>query len=530
MSESKPPSSAGARAAPSALTTLADVATFLQAGIGSEEVLSGVVGALRRDLDLEDCCIWLKDQTGTGYRPIVAAGTEVPGDARLEAVSAWMEDQSLWDRAGDLHVRLPLFSGSEPIGLLEATIRDEALIEVESRILSIVANILAPWLASVELSEDLAAEVAYRTRETEFQRLFTSKIIDSLPVGLYVIDRDYRIQAWNRKREVGVRGVSRDDVLGREVFEVMSRQPRDLLKKEFDSVFATGEMEQMEIESTAFGELRHYRISKIPMRLYEDEITHVITIGEDITEWRSIQQQISQTEKLAAIGQLAAGVMHEINNPLATIGACSEALTLRLEDLPPSAGSGFEEYLRIITSELDRCQDIVDGLLDFSNPKAQAKRSASINGIVEDALFLVKHHDRFRRIHLVRRLGESLPEIAANPKQLIQVFLALMINAIDSLEQEGTLTVTTGPNPDRSDEVVVEFADTGEGIKREDLSKIFEPFFTTKGPGRGSGLGLSICYGIVQQHRGRIVVDSQPGRGSTFRVFFPVADGPVEES
>jgi len=90
--------------------------------------------------------------------------------------------------------------------------------------------------------------------------------------------------------------------------------------------------------------------------------------------------------------------------------------------------------------------------------------------------------------------------------------------------------VTTGPNPDRGDEVVVEFADTGEGIKREDLSKIFEPFFTTKGPGRGSGLGLSICYGIVQQHRGRIVVDSQPGRGSTFRVFFPIADGPVEES
>ena len=104
MSESNPPSSAGARATPSALTTLADVATFLQAGIGSEEGLSGVVGALQRDLDLEDCCIWLKDSAGTGYRPIVAAGAEVPGDARSEAVSAWMEDQSLWDSADDLHI------------------------------------------------------------------------------------------------------------------------------------------------------------------------------------------------------------------------------------------------------------------------------------------------------------------------------------------------------------------------------------------------------------------------------------------
>jgi two-component system NtrC family sensor kinase len=512
------------RATPSALTALADVATYLQAGMGSDEVLSGVVGALRRDLNLESCRIWVKKQDGAGYRPIVPAGSDVPDVPHAETVNEWVKDPALQEGANGLHVRFPLFNEGDPIGLLEATIQDEALADVERRILAIVANILAPWLASIELSEDLAAEVAYRTRETESQRRFTSRIIDSLPVGLYVVDREYRIQAWNAKREVGATGVSRDDVLGREVFEVMSRQPRDLLKEEFDNVFATGEMEQMEIGSTAFGELRHYRISKIPMRLHDDEITHVITIGEDITEWRNIQQQIAQTEKLAGIGQLAAGVMHEINNPLATIGACGEALTLRLEELPPSARAGFEEYLRIIGSELDRCQDIVDGLLDFSNPKAHVKSSTSMNGIVDDALFLIKHHDRFRRIHLVRHLAESLPTISVNSKQLIQVFLSLMINAIDSMEEAGTLTVTTGMNTDRSDEVMAEFADTGAGINREDLSKIFEPFYTTKETGRGSGLGLSICYGIVQQHRGRIVVDSQPGRGSTFRVFIPAAE------
>jgi two-component system NtrC family sensor kinase len=526
VSQSKP----SERETPSALTALADVATYLQAGMGSDDVLSGVVGALSRDLDLDSCCIWVKDREATAFRPIVAAAAKPPDAAQAERVRAWFAEGAIADGGTGLHVRFPLFNEGEPIGLLEATIPEEAHVEVDRRILNIVANILAPWLASIELSEDLAAEVAYRTRETEAQRRFTSKIIDSLPVGLYVVDRDYRIQAWNAKREVGAQGVSRDDVLGREVFDVMSRQPKDLLKEEFDTVFATGEMEQMEIGSSAFGDLRHYRITKIPMRLHDDAITHVITIGEDVTEWRNIQQQISQTEKLAAIGQLAAGVMHEINNPLATIGACSEALTLRLDDLPQPARSGFEEYLRIVSSELDRCQDIVDGLLDFSNPKAQAKSAASITGIVDDALFLVKHHDRFRRIHLVRNAEEGLPPISGNSKQLIQVFLSLMINAIDSMEEEGTLTVTTARNPDRQDEVVVEITDTGEGIKREDLQKIFEPFFTTKAPGRGSGLGLSICYGIVQQHRGRIVVDSQPGRGSTFRVFFPTVDGPVEES
>ena len=520
----------GPRVASAALTALADVANYLQAGLGADEILSGVVGAVCRDLDLEDCRMWVQNREGSGFRAIVAAGHEEPTDEQTVAVNQWIADKSHPEDGEGLRAWFPLFNEGETIGLLDAAVRSESGADLARRVLSIVANIVAPWLASIELSEDLATEVAYRTRETEAQRRFTVRIIDSLPVGLYVVDRDYRIQAWNHKREMGSQGIARDDALGREVFEVLARQPRDLLKAEFDTVFETGRMEQMEIGSTATGELRHYRISKIPMRLHDDEITHVITIGEDITGWRSIQQQISQTEKLAAVGQLAAGVMHEINNPLATIGACTEALMARLSGLPPAVTSAFDEYLRIIDSELERCQSIVDGLLDFSSPKAQVKSAASLNGIVEDALFLIRHHDRFRRIHLVRRLGESLPPVEANTKQLIQVFLALMINAIDSMEGEGTLTVSTGPNLERDDEVMVEFADTGVGIKREDLPKIFEPFFTTKVPGRGTGLGLSICYGIVQQHRARIIVDSQFGFGSTFRVFLPIAEAAADES
>ncbi len=124
----------------------------------------------------------------------------------------------------------------------------------------------------------------------------------------------------------------------------------------------------------------------------------------------------------------------------------------------------------------------------------------------------------------MKTLEDGLPEIHANAKQLIQVFLALMLNAIDAMEGEGTLTVTTACNPERDDELVVSFRDTGFGIPRENLHKIFEPFFTTKDAGRGTGLGLSICYGIVQEHRGRIVADSMIGQGSVFRVFLPSAD------
>ncbi|MGD2135457.1 MAG: ATP-binding protein [Gemmatimonadales bacterium] len=514
-----------------ALNTLADVAAYLAAGLGTEETLGEVAGALGRGLGSDGSRVWVRTPDGAGFRAIVAQGVSSPDDIGAEEIGAWAgspEREALGDDRWRL--RLPLEHDGERLGLLEAVGpagEDERALQA---VVQIVADVLSPLIASFELSEDLASEIALRTREIEAQRRFTSKIIDSLPVGLYVIDRDYRIQAWNRKRETGTQGVGRDEVMGRTVFEVLHRQPRALLKQEFDRAFATGRMEQMEVESTATGEARHYRLTKVPMRLDEDDVSHVITIGEDITDWKKVQDQVSQTEKLAAVGQLAAGVMHEINNPLATIGACVEALSLRAEDLPADVDSqGFDEYLRIIDSELARCKSIVDGLLDFSRPKARIKRPAEVNQVVEDALFLIKHHDKFKGITLERALTSDLPHIEANTEQLIQVFLSFMLNAIDAMEGKGTLTVRTQYAPERDDEVLVEFTDTGMGIPREDLPKIFEPFYTTKLPGRGTGLGLSICYGIVQQHGGHIEVDSQVGRGSQFRVYLPSGDATRED-
>jgi two-component system NtrC family sensor kinase len=388
-------------------------------------------------------------------------------------------------------------------------------------VLRVVAHVLSPFLAAIELSEDLAYEVASQSREIEEQRRFTSLVIDSLPVGLYVVDRDYRIQVWNRKRESGTQGIPRTDTVGRRLFEVLTRHPPGDLKAEFDRIFETGAIEQVELEVPQGGEMRYFRTTKIPMRLDGEGITHVITIGEDVTEWRAIQVQIMQSEKLAAIGQLAAGVMHEINNPLATISACVAAIDGRLPAGPEPAQA--EEYLQTIDREVDRCSRIVDGLLDFSRPKAGPRRRVSLNALVDETLFLLKHHQRFKQLHVVRALAPGLPDTAGSAEQLTQVLMALMLNALDAMEQGGQLTVRTGLSSARADEVVVEVEDTGIGIPPDDQGKIFEPFYTTKPPGRGTGLGLSICYGIVADHRGRIEVDSAPGRGATFRVFLPVA-------
>ncbi len=495
------------------LGLVGSVAKLLNTGLGADETLSLVAEALRRGLGSEQVQLWLREPNATTLRAI--ASPRPPGAPRTSRSFAVLPEASPGT------YRLPLLHEGERLGMLEFLPQPAA--GVVERILPIIADIIAPFLASIELSEDLAYEVALRSREIEEQRRFITLVIDCLPVGLYVVDRDYRIQIWNRKRELGTQGLRRDEVVGRPVFDVLTRQPPGRLREEFDEVFQSGQARQLELEVGIGGEPKYYRISKIPMRQDGETITHVITIGEDVTEGHVAQQRILQSEKLAAIGQLAAGIMHEINNPLATIGACVAALENRIADtVPVGQQASVLEYLEIIDKEVQRCEGIVDGLLDFSRPKGKAKGPVNVSTILEDTLFLLKHHERFRKIEVTRELTEQLPEVFANAEQLIQVFMAIMLNALDAMEEGGSLMVRSHANSVHQDEVVVEIEDTGAGIPRSELSKIFEPFYTTKPPGRGTGLGLSVCYGIVAEHGGRIEADSQPGRGSVFRVYLPV--------
>lgn len=386
--------------------------------------------------------------------------------------------------------------------------------------LATIADILAPVLRQAAYAQRLESEVIERTRQIDRERRVTERIIDSLPVGLYVIDRDYRISVWNRKRETGMQGVSREEAIGRTIFEILHRQPATVLRREFDEVFATGRLQIFQMESMATGELRTYRLSKIPMRLDDGPVTHVITIGEDVTEWRSAQDRFSQAEKLAAIGTLTAGVMHEINNPLATIAACAEELELSNEQAAPRILDG----LRLIQSEVQRCKGIIDSLLDFSRPKAGEKTLVNVNDAIERTLYVLQYHSRFKKLSVQVELDRTLSAVVrASAEQLMQVFMALLINAMDAMTDRGTVTLRTRWGDD-AQSVVVEIIDQGEGIRRADLPKIFEPFFTTKPPGRGTGLGLSICYAIIAEHDGRIEVDSAPGEGSVFRIILPRAD------
>jgi len=485
----------------------------------ADDDLGSLLDALRAALRADECVLW--SFTPGGLELLASSG---PRGTRADEVSAMLANSAA--ESNGLFVRPLVVDEHQRLGALSFR-ATRSLSAEDHLVLQVIADMLLPWLTHAERARQLEVEVALRTRQNDEQRWFIERIVDSLPVGLYVVDREYRIQAWNRKRETGMQGVSRDEAIGRTIFEVLHRQPAESLRHEFDEVFRTGRMQTLHMESTASGDPRTFRISKIPMRLTEGGITHVIAIGEDVTEWREAQDRFAHAEKLAAIGQLAAGVMHEINNPLATIAACAESLSLRLDDLrrdggtPPKDG---DEYLRIIDNEVHRCKRIIDSLLDFSRPKAVIKATTDINEVVEHTLFLVKHHARFKKMHVETALNDELPRVNANREQLVQVFMALMINAVDAMDERGTITIRTCRGRGAREGVVAEVVDQGVGISRGDASKIFEPFFTTKAPGRGTGLGLSICYGIIADHGGRIEVDSTPGAGSTFRILLPAEE------
>ena len=469
-------------------------------------------------MQADECVLW--SFSSSGLERLASSGH----------VATRAEDVSVLLAAGDgerdgLLVR-QLVTDDQRLGAMSFRVPGELGAE-DRMVLRVIADMLVPWLAHAERARQLEVEVALRTQQIDEQRRFIERIIDSLPVGLYVVDREYRIQAWNRKRETGMQGVSREEAIGRSIFEILHRQPAETLRGEFDQVFRSGRIQTVHLESTASGDTRTFRISKIPMRLTDAGVTHVIAIGEDVTEWRESQERFAHAEKLAAIGQLAAGVMHEINNPLATIAACAESLVLRVDDLRRTgtpAPRDADEFLRIIDNEVHRCKRIIDGLLDFSRPKSMTKASTPLNEVVEHTLFLIKHHARFKKMRVETMLADRLDLVQANREQLVQVFMALLINAVDAMDERGTITIRTRRGRGAREAVIAEVVDQGVGIARADASKIFEPFYTTKAPGRGTGLGLSICYGIIADHGGRIEVDSAPGAGSTFRILLPAEE------
>jgi two-component system, NtrC family, sensor kinase len=532
------------------LRFLADLGRDLLRAIEPEQLVRRVAGSTYEGTGAVLCAAFVtlssNSETGCVFdREGSAEGTSLMQLDRLHkwlahgaAAPVLMTDKNSFFLREDAHqveYAVPLrFGGRAKGALVVAFDRREDLGETECRLVdaaaqqaALAAHISSLYQAAQESSTTLAKEVDRRTAEAEAQRRFTEAIIDSLPLSLYAVDSDYRIVAWNRNRELGELGIPRGSALGQNIFNVLTLQNREVLSEEFARVFESGEIERIEQGAIrANGEIKHWLISKIPMWIDDSgRVSHVIAVGEDITTRVEANQAVARAEKLAAIGRLAAGVVHEINNPLATISACAEALESRLQEGAFSkietteALDDLREYLGLIRSETFRCKSITNGLLDFSRARASEHSLLDLTDVINSAIRLLAHQQRDRNVEFqIQTPNDPLPPLSGDAGQLQQAIIALATNAVDAMPFGGTLTISARHE---GGYVLVEVSDTGVGIAPENIAKIFEPFFTTKEVGRGTGLGLAVCYGILTEHGGSLDVQSTPGIGTTFTITLP---------
>jgi len=238
-------------------------------------------------------------------------------------------------------------------------------------------------------------------------------------------------------------------------------------------------------------------------------------------EIRKAQAQLVHSEKLASLGRMAAGVAHEINSPLTGIVTFGHLLQKKF-----SEGSEERQDIDVIIEQANRCSNIIKGLLGFARATSGEKALVNLNDVINSSLNMVSHKADFFNIKIVLNLDETLQPIIANASQIQQVFLNMIINAADAMEGKGIFTITTQKGIDNGKSFAeVIFADTGHGISEENMSKIFEPFFTTKPVGKGTGLGLAVSHGIIQDHGGKILVRSKLGEGTSFFVRLPIYEG-----
>lgn len=360
-------------------------------------------------------------------------------------------------------------------------------------------------------------------REIQRERQHVQTILDSITDIVAVISPDYRIRSVNHSffdifpGSMAVEGMCYD------VFRGRTAPCKECALRE---ALATNRACRKNAIIAIDGRNRHFSITASPLRSPEGVPTDILVVKRDVTLEKEFQAQYYHAEKMATIGLLAAGVAHEINNPLTSIQGFAKGLQRRMARLgqvidDAALKSDFEEYLDIISRECRRCSRIVQSLLTFSPRKTTAFSRISLSPLIRNVLRILHHKLKHYPEDLIRlNLNGHLPVIKGNAAELEQVILNLILNALDAIGQEGIIDISA--RVDHGEQAVLEVADNGCGIPAEDLPKLFEPFFTTKPVGKGIGIGLSTCYHIIQAHGGEIGVDSALGEGSRFTVRLPV--------
>jgi two-component system, NtrC family, sensor kinase len=516
---------------------LLDFGRTLSATTSLEPLLDALVGRLQQVLGVERVAIFVEaGRAASGYRVARAAGLSneivIPPDFREMIRTRSAEDGIIRADGLDLppetngfvrrtlHYYVPCVVRGRMvavIGLGRST--GGALLSSEDlEILRTVSGYVAVAIENSLLYE----EQRERAEELALLKEFNESIVESINVGILAADSDGQVTACNSALEEML-GLRRDEATGRRVEDLFAEDFAETLRQVLgEAGWGLSDVRNIYKLHTATrrGRPLILNIALAPLKTTGSEARGgVLVVLEDVTARVRLEEQLQQREKLSSIGLLAAGVAHEINTPLTGVSSYTQMLLGMLAEADPK-----HALLQKIRRQTDRATGIVNNLLNFSRTGGVTEfAEVDLNRVLEDTLQLLEPQLRHSRIELRREYAEDLPRVYGNAGKLQQVFTNLLLNARDAIPGGGSVTLRT--REDEHDAVAVEVADTGIGIAPENVARIYDPFFTTKGVGRGTGLGLAVSYGIVQEHSGHITVESAPGRGTTFRITLPTAVG-----
>lgn len=483
----------------------------------------------------------VEQEGGTAVRSHLVAltsGGELLGGLKVSV--SLQEMQEVLDRERNYFLGMVAVAGIVLVALISLTIRRTVSLPLHGLMGRIAA------LARGEVSEDVTVvgrdEVAQLAREFNLlarhleearRRLvqeseYARNVIQNISDGIIGVDSGLRILTWNQAM-VERYGIAESEVLGRPLFEAFPTLEREGLDKELNRLLR-GEHRTFSLRNFEHETLRRGRvvlnIRGSALRGSTDQVEGAVLAVEDVTDRMSLEREVQQAEKLAVVGQLAAGIAHQIGTPLNVISGSAEYLMMEW-----GADRPRPQELEIIVAQTDRITKLIQQLLNFARPAHMALQSLKLNDLLRDVLGLTEHQIVKERIAVKTDFQPDLPAIMGDENQLEQAFLNIVINAWHAMPMGGTLTMQTrsahrgdrlsrtGHAAPASVEVII--ADTGIGIPGEHLPRIFDPFFSTKGVGKGTGLGLAITRRIVEDHHGIIEVVSEVGRGTTFTIRLP---------
>ncbi len=505
-----------------------DIGRDLSHGHELDEVLNRILHLSRNLLGFENAIIRLLDSSATklltaasyGYEKTAAAMQIAVGEGVMGRCAATNEAVLVADVEQDpdyIHgisgarseLAVPLMVENRIIGVFNVeSCRPNAFSEVDIAPLMTLAGLAAAAIENHRLYQNLA-HVSEENRELD---QLNNRILQSVDLGIYTIDPCFKITSWNRQMEK-TSGVDATSAIGRNLLELFPLLVPEGFAEALQQVLSAGSAENMRLaHQTLSGDQRIQKRRITPLK-DADNVTGVLVVVEDITEFRKLLDQTIQSEKLAEIGRLSASIAHEVNNPLAII-----AYAVQLLQREDSYSDFQREMTDRIEAEVERLKSLAGGLLSFSRRDTGSRQLTDLRELFGQVLLLIRYELTRKSIHL-REDYAPIPSIWVDANQLKQVFINLLMNAAQALGHEGEISIHL---VELKGQVEIRIRDNGPGVPDSLSAKIFEPFVTTKKEGEGTGLGLYLCRNIIHQHGGDLQLEHSTQPGACFVIRLPI--------